>query len=119
MNDQKSLKWDDQKLAKAKDLYLTMLSQDPLYANTEAFLTEIADQVEVGSFRSVRSKLAKEKIYSVSDKPKPTKTGVKVGKKTLVEEIAKKLAIDNSQGAIDSLVKANADALKLILDQLV
>ena len=129
--------WNDKTTAFFVDAYVTALGsgtvEEKAHANSEAFITELMDQyaakndgLKPVSVRSVRQKLASEKVYiklEANEKPKQERVskGKKINKVAqLVELIAKQKDLDESElfevlGSLENVTVACLDQLLSIL----
>lgn len=122
--------WNEKNTAFFVDAYTAKLGEDKIAANSEEFLTSLMEQfasanngLQPVSVRSVRQKLASEKVYvklEANEKPKTPRQakGKKINQVAkLAEIIAKKTEIDESEifDAIGSVENATVKCL----DQLI
>ena len=122
--------WNEKTAAFFVDAYTAKLAEDKIAANSEEFLQGLMEQfasanngLKPVSVRSVRQKLASEKVYvklEANEKPKTERAskGKKINKVAkLAEIIAKKTEIDESEifDAIGSVENATVKCL----DQLI
>ena len=124
--------WTEKATEIAVSMYVEKLAEDKVAANSEAFLTSIMDAIEEAekarpvSVRSVRQKLASQKVYVAleeSEKPKRETTS-KAKKINIVASIAEVIATKTGEDestvfeTMKSLEGATALCLKNLLSVL-
>ena len=124
--------WTEKATEIAVSMYTEKLAEDKVAANSEAFLTSIMDAIEEAekarpvSVRSVRQKLASQKVYVAleeSEKPKRETTS-KAKKINIVASIAEVIATKTGEDestvfeTMKSLEGATALCLKNLLSVL-
>lgn len=124
--------WTEKATEIAVSMYSDKLAEDKVTANSEAFLTSIMDAIEESekarpvSVRSVRQKLASQKVYvALEESEKPKRETVSKAKKinivaSIAEVIANKTGEDESTvfETVKSLESATALCLKNLLSVL-
>lgn len=118
----KAFKWDEKNTEVAIAAYQEKLAVDQQTANSDAFLLQLAQTVGAPSARSVRQKLASQKVYIKSDAPKASATGGSRQKKAILADlIASKIAEkdqtlgDSVQDVFASLENAGRPALLALI----
>ena len=124
--------WTEKATEIAVSMYTEKKAEDKITANSEAFLTSIMDAIEVAekarpvSVRSVRQKLASQKVYvALEESEKPKRETTSKAKKinivaSIAEVIANKTGEDESTvfETMKSLEGATALCLKNLLSVL-
>lgn len=120
--------WTEKATEIAVSMYTEKLAEDKVTANSESFLTSIMDAIEGSekarpvSVRSVRQKLASQKVYVAleeSEKPKRETTS-KAKKINIVASIAEVIAniTGNDESTVFETVKSLEGATALCLKNL-
>lgn len=120
--------WTEKATEIAVSMYVEKQKADKVTANSEAFLTSIIDAIEVAekarpvSVRSVRQKLASQKVYVAleeSEKPKRETTS-KAKKINIVASIAEVIAnkTGEDESTVFEIVKSLEGATVLCLKNL-
>ena len=124
--------WTEKATEIAVSMYVEKQAEDKVTANSEAFLTSIMDAIEASekarpvSVRSVRQKLASQKVYvALEESEKPKRETTSKAKKinvvaSIAEVIANKTGEDESTvfETVKSLEGATALCLKNLLSVL-
>ena len=124
--------WTEKATEIAVSMYVEKQKEDKVTANSEPFLTSIMDAIEVAekarpvSVRSVRQKLASQKVYvALEESEKPKRETTSKAKKinivaSIAEVIANKTGEDESTvfETVKSLEGATAMCLKNLLSVL-